>query len=166
MGGTPIPFNAFPYGGRHIPPSSPSLGDSHQQSTEKPTHNSLFGLGSQGPPSHSMSVGSTLFSWNKMFGSNTFSSVTFLTGGNPIFGQSTHSQGTIPAQGENLVGLWNLGQGSIPSSRILIWGNYFHNQWNPGHTTMPIPMGPTWGNPSQSPSNTMHAQQSMSYLGN
>jgi hypothetical protein len=31
---------------------------------------------------------------------------------------------------------------------------------------MPIPTGPTWGNPSQSPSNTMHAQQSMSYLGN
>jgi hypothetical protein len=31
---------------------------------------------------------------------------------------------------------------------------------------MPIPTGPAWGNPSQSPSNTMHAQQSMSYLGN
>jgi hypothetical protein len=31
---------------------------------------------------------------------------------------------------------------------------------------MPIPMGLAWGNPSQSPSNTMHAQQSMSYLGN
>jgi hypothetical protein len=31
---------------------------------------------------------------------------------------------------------------------------------------MPIPMGPAWGNPSQSPLNIMHAQQSMSYLGN
>jgi hypothetical protein len=31
---------------------------------------------------------------------------------------------------------------------------------------MPIPTGPAWGNPSQSPSNTMHVQQSMSYLGN
>jgi hypothetical protein len=31
---------------------------------------------------------------------------------------------------------------------------------------MPIPTGPAWGNPSQSPSNIMHAQQSMSYLGN
>jgi hypothetical protein len=31
---------------------------------------------------------------------------------------------------------------------------------------MPIPTGLAWGNPSQSPSNTMHAQQSMSYLGN
>ena len=30
MGGTPTPFNAFPYGGGHIPPSSPSLGGSHQ----------------------------------------------------------------------------------------------------------------------------------------
>jgi hypothetical protein len=57
MGGTPIPFNAFPYGVGHIPPSSPSLGGSHQQSAEQPTHNSLFGAGSQGPPSHSMSVG-------------------------------------------------------------------------------------------------------------
>jgi hypothetical protein len=26
MGGTSAPFNAFPYGGGHIPPSSPSLG--------------------------------------------------------------------------------------------------------------------------------------------
>jgi hypothetical protein len=31
---------------------------------------------------------------------------------------------------------------------------------------MPIPMGPTWSNPSQSPSNTMHAQPFMSYLAN
>jgi hypothetical protein len=65
MGGTPVPFNAFPYGGGHIPPSSPSLGGSHQQSVGQPTHNSLFGAGSQGPPSHSMPVGSTPFSWNK-----------------------------------------------------------------------------------------------------
>jgi hypothetical protein len=33
MGGTPTPFNAFPYGGGHIPPSSPSLSGSHQQTT-------------------------------------------------------------------------------------------------------------------------------------
>jgi hypothetical protein len=85
MGGTPIPFNAFPYGGGHIPPSSPSLGGSHQQSTRQPTHNSLFGVGSQGPPSHSMSIGLTLFSWNGTFGNNTFSSAAFPTGGNPIF---------------------------------------------------------------------------------
>jgi hypothetical protein len=31
---------------------------------------------------------------------------------------------------------------------------------------MPIPTGPTWGNPSQSPSNIMHAQPSLSSLGN
>jgi hypothetical protein len=30
MGGAPTPFNAFPYGGGHIPPLSPSLGGSHQ----------------------------------------------------------------------------------------------------------------------------------------
>jgi hypothetical protein len=166
MGGTLVPFNAFPYGGGHIPPSSPSLGGLHQQSTMQPTHNSLFGAGSQGPPSHSMLVGLTPFSWNITFGNNTFSSATFPTGGNPIFGQSTPVQGIIPAQGENLAGPWNSRQGSVPSSGMPIWGNSFQNQWNPKKNTMPIPMGPTWGNPSQSPSNTMHAQQSMSYLGN
>jgi hypothetical protein len=88
MGGTPTPFNAFPYGGVHIPPSSPSLGGSHQQSVEQPTHNNLFGA-SQGPPSHSMPVGLTLFSLNETFGNNTFSSVAFPIGGNLIFGQST-----------------------------------------------------------------------------
>ena len=30
LGGTPIPFNAFPYAGGHIPPSSPSLGGPHK----------------------------------------------------------------------------------------------------------------------------------------
>jgi hypothetical protein len=30
MGGTSAPYNAFPYGGGHIPPSSPSLGGAHQ----------------------------------------------------------------------------------------------------------------------------------------
>jgi hypothetical protein len=43
-----------------------------------------------------------------------------------------------------------------------IWGNSFHNQWNPEQSIMPIPTGPTWGNPSQSPSNVMHAKPSMS----
>jgi hypothetical protein len=33
LGGIPIPFNAFPYAGGHIPPSSPSLSGLHQQST-------------------------------------------------------------------------------------------------------------------------------------
>jgi hypothetical protein len=32
MGGTSTPFNTFPYGGGHIPPSSPSLSGTHQQS--------------------------------------------------------------------------------------------------------------------------------------
>ena len=31
---------------------------------------------------------------------------------------------------------------------------------------MPLPSGPAWGNPSQSPSNTMHAQHPMSFMGN
>jgi hypothetical protein len=89
FGGTPVPFNAFPYAGGHIPPLSPSLNGSHQQSAGQPTHNSLFGAGSQGPPSYNMPIGSTPFSWNITFGNNTFSSSAFSTGGNPIFGQST-----------------------------------------------------------------------------
>jgi hypothetical protein len=47
-----------------------------------------------------------------------------------------------------------------------IWGNYFHNQWNPRQGTMSIPMGSAWGNPSQSPLNVMNAQLSTSYFGN
>jgi hypothetical protein len=171
MGGTPSPFNTFPYRGGHIPPSSPSLGGLHQQSTGKPTHHSLFGAGSQGPPSHNMLVGLTPFSLIENFGNNAFSLATFPIGGNLSFGQSIPMQGTIPAQGENLrtsstSGPWNSWQGSVPSSKMMIWGNSFHNQWKPRKTTMPIPTRPTWDNPSQSPFNIMHAQPSMSYLGN
>ena len=62
LGGIHVPFNAFPYAGGHISPSSPSLGGLHQQSAGQPTHTSLFGAGSQGTPTHSMSVGLTPFS--------------------------------------------------------------------------------------------------------
>jgi hypothetical protein len=102
MGGTPAPFNTLPYGGGHIPPSSPSLSGSHQQSAGKPTHHSLFSAGSQGPPSRSMSIGSKSFSLIRTFGNNTFSSAAFPTGGNPSFGQPIPMQGTIPTQGANL----------------------------------------------------------------
>jgi hypothetical protein len=46
LGGIPVPFNAFPYAGGHISPSSPSLGGLHQQSTGQPAHTSSFGAGS------------------------------------------------------------------------------------------------------------------------
>jgi hypothetical protein len=171
MGGTPAPFNTFPYGGGHIPPSSPSLGGSHQQTAGQPVHHSLLGAGSQGPPSHSMSVGSTPFSLFGVFGSNALLLATFPTGGNPSFRQPIPMQGTIPAEGahpgtSSTAGIWNSWQGLVPTLGVLIWVNYFHNQWNPRQRTMPIPTGPTWSNPSQSPSNAMHAQPSMSYLGN
>jgi hypothetical protein len=61
MGGTPDPFNAFLYGAGDIPPSFPSLSGTHQQSIVLPTHHSLLGAGSQGPPSHNMSVVLTPF---------------------------------------------------------------------------------------------------------
>jgi hypothetical protein len=87
MGGTSAPFNAFPYKGVHIPPSSPSLSGTYQQSACPNTHHSSLGVGSQGPPSHNMSVGSTPFSLFGVFGNNTFLSVAFPTGGNPSYGQ-------------------------------------------------------------------------------
>jgi hypothetical protein len=88
MGGTSAPFNSFPYGGVHIPPSSPLLGGTHQPSVGLPVHHSLFGQGSQGPPSHNMPVGSTPFSLFGAFGNNAFSWNTFLTWGNPSLRQS------------------------------------------------------------------------------
>jgi hypothetical protein len=166
LGGIPIPFNAFPYVGGHISPSSPSLGGLHQQSTGQPAHTSSFGARSQGTPAHTMLVGSSSFVWNETFGNNTFASTAFSSGGTPIFGQSTPAQGTIPALGAHIARPWNSGQGSIPSSGILFWGNSFHNQWNPGQTSMPLPSRPAWGNPSQSPLNKMHAQHPMSFMGN
>jgi hypothetical protein len=100
-----------------------------------------------------MLVGSTPFSLFGAFGNNAFSSAAFSTGGNPDFGQSIPMQGTIPAQGAHpgnsfATRPWNYWQGSVPSSGMLIWGNYFHNQWNPGQSTMLIPTGLTWSNPS------------------
>jgi hypothetical protein len=132
LGGIPVPFNAFPYAGGHISPSSPSLGGLHQQFVGKPAHTSSFGAGSQGTPAQTLSVGSSPFVWNGTFGNNTFASTTFPSGGTPIFGQSTPAQGTIPALGAHIPGPWNSGQGSVPSSGMSFWGNSFHSQWNPG----------------------------------
>jgi hypothetical protein len=166
LGGIHVPFNAFPYVGGHISPSSPSLGGLHQQSAGQPAHMSLFGVGSQGTPAQTQPVGSSSFFWNGMFGNNTFTSTTFPSGGTPIFGQSTPAQGTIPALGAHIPGPWNLGQGSVPSFGMSFWGNSFHSQWNPKQTSMPLPTGLAWSNPSQSPSNTMNAQHPMPFMGN
>jgi len=78
MGGISAPFNAFPYGVGHIPPSSPSLGGTHQPSAKPLAHHGLFGAGSQGPPFHNMSIGSTPFSLFGVFGKNTFLSAASL----------------------------------------------------------------------------------------
>jgi hypothetical protein len=50
LGGIPVPFNAFPYAGGHIPPSSPSLRGLHQQSVGQPAQMSSLGAGHQGTP--------------------------------------------------------------------------------------------------------------------
>jgi hypothetical protein len=97
MGDTSAPYNAFPYGGGHIPPSSPSLGGAHQHSVRLNVNYSLFGVGSQGIPSYSMPVVSTPLSLFDMFGNNAFSSFFISAGGNPGYGQQNPMQGTIPA---------------------------------------------------------------------
>jgi hypothetical protein len=84
LGGIPVPFNAFPYGGGHISPSSPSLGGPHQQSVGQPTHTSSFGARSQGTPAQTQSVGSSPFVWNGTFGNNTFASTAAHLGAHPF----------------------------------------------------------------------------------
>jgi hypothetical protein len=121
MGGTSTPYNAIPYGGGHIPPSSPSLGGAPQQPVGPNMNYNLFGAGSLGPSSYTTLVGSMSFSLFGAFGNNAFSSAVISAGGNPGFGQQNPVQGTIPTQGENTrvfssQGLWNLWQGSVPSS--------------------------------------------------
>jgi hypothetical protein len=142
MGGTLAPYNSFPYGGVHIPPSSPSLGSAHQHSTRLNINYSSFGAGSQGLPSYRMSIGSTPFSLFNVFGNNTFLSFVVSTEGNPDYGQQNPVQGTIPAQGKNLgipssQGPWNPWQGSIPWSGMPTGGNPFHSQWNPRQGSTP-----------------------------
>jgi hypothetical protein len=166
LGGTHAPFNAFPYAGGHLPPSSPSLGGPHQQTAGQPAHTSSLGAASQGQPAQICPVGSSPFSWNGAVGNNTLTPSAFPPGGTPIFGQSNPAQGTIPALGANIPGPWNSGQGSNPATGMPFWGNAFHNQWNPGQAAMPLPTGPAWNNPSQSPQNMMNAQNPMSFMGN
>jgi hypothetical protein len=129
LGGIPVPFNDFPYAGGHIPPSSPSLGGSHQQSVGQPTHTSPFGARSQRTPAQTQPVGLSPFLWNGTFGNNTLASAAFPSGGTPVFGQFTPAQGTIPTLGAYIPGPWNSAQGSVPSSGMPFWGNSFHSQW-------------------------------------
>jgi hypothetical protein len=87
MGGTSAPYNAFPYGGGHIPPSSPFLSGAHQHSVGLNVNHTSFGPGIQGLPSYSMLVGSTPFSLFGVFGNNSFLSAAISVGGNPSYGQ-------------------------------------------------------------------------------
>jgi hypothetical protein len=171
MGGILAPYNAFPYGGGHIPPSFPSLGGAHQNFTGMNINYSSFGEGSQGIPIYRIPVGSTPFSLFNAFGNNTFLSASISTEGNPSYGQQNPMHGTIPAQGEkkgipSSQGPWNLWQGSIPLLGMLSRGNPFHNQWNPGQGSTPMPVRSAGGNPSQNPWNATQAQPFTSYYEN
>jgi hypothetical protein len=169
MGGTSTPFITFPYGGGHIPPSSPSLNDVPQHFVG-PNVN-LFGEGSQALPPYNMSVGSTHFSFFDVFGNNAFSLAVVSAGGNPSYGQPHPVQGTIPAQRAHLgihssQGIWNPWQGPVPLPGMPIKGNPFHTQWNLGQGPMPMPVESTGGNPSQNSWNAMQVQPFTYYYGN
>jgi hypothetical protein len=135
IGGTYAPFIIFPYGGGHIPPSSPSLTGVPQHSA-RPNIN-LFGAGSQALPPYNMSNGLTPFSFFGTFGNNAFSSAVFSTGGNPDYGQPHPVQGAhlgIPSS----QGSWNQWQGPVPLPGMSIRGNPFHTQWNPRKGPTPM----------------------------
>jgi hypothetical protein len=132
MGDTSTPYNSFPYGGGHIPLSSPSLGGTSQQPTWPNMNYNLFRAGSQGTYSSTTPVGSLSFSLFGAFGNNAFSSVVISTGGNLDFGSQNPMKGIIPTQGAHTSqGPWNLWQGSVPLSGMSTRGNPFHGQWNP-----------------------------------
>jgi hypothetical protein len=113
MGGTSSPYNYFPYGGGHIPPSSPLLSGGSQKPVWPTINCNLSGVGIQGPSYNSTQVGSLPFSLFNTFGNNAFCSASVSAGGNPGYGQQNPMQVTIPAQGENT---------GVPSSQ---------GPWNP-----------------------------------
>jgi hypothetical protein len=163
IGGTSTSYNVIPYGGGHIPPLSPSLSGAFQPPIGVSANYNLFGAGSLGPSSYTMSVGSMSFSLFSAFGNNSFSSAVVSAGGNPGFGQQNPVQGTIPTQGASTrvfssQGLWNPWQGSVPSQGMLDGGNPFHGQWNPGQGSIPMPSDRTGGNPFQNIWNTMQGE--------
>jgi len=77
--GTIAPSNAIPYGGGHIPPPSPSLSGTFQQTIGPNINYSLLSGGSFGPSSYMTPVGSILFSLFGVLENNTFSSSSFST---------------------------------------------------------------------------------------
>jgi hypothetical protein len=85
MGGTSSPYNAFPYGGGHIPPSSPSLGGASQQPAWPNMNYNSFGEGSQGPSSSTTLVGSLSFSLFDAFGNKCILISCHLGWGKPWF---------------------------------------------------------------------------------
>jgi hypothetical protein len=75
--GTIILFNAIPYSGVHIPPSSPFLGGYFQQPSRLNTNSILFSGGSHGPQSYINLVGFMHFSLFGAFRNNDFSLFMF-----------------------------------------------------------------------------------------
>jgi hypothetical protein len=128
MGSTLAPYNAFPYEGGHIPPSSPSFSSSHQHSVGSNVNYSSLGAGSQGLPSYRILVGSTLFSLFIPFSNNAFSLANISVGGNPGYGQQNPMQGIICAHGKT--------QEFIPRKDLGIHGNdhFPHQGCRPGAT--------------------------------
>jgi hypothetical protein len=70
--GTIVPFNSIPYGGGHIPHSSPSLDEAFQHPFETITNYNFFGGNTLGPLYYMTSVGSMSFSLFGSFGNKIF----------------------------------------------------------------------------------------------
>jgi hypothetical protein len=102
MGGTLVPYNDFPYGGGHIPPSFPSLGGACQHSVEPNVNYSSFGVGSKELPSYSIPVGSTSFSLFDAFGNNSLLSAVVSAVGNLGYGKKKSYAGYYSCTGGNL----------------------------------------------------------------
>jgi hypothetical protein len=103
-GGILAPYQVFPWGGGHIPPSSPFVGSGDfPSSIPNPTWGWGTSMGS-GSQSASMSSTSTLFTLYGGFGSNPFTSSVVSAGGNPFQGQFVPMQGHFSLQGTSLGG--------------------------------------------------------------
>jgi hypothetical protein len=125
MGISSISFQAIPWGGGHIPPSFPSIGNGYFTSSNP---NPFEGWGASTGATNMPST-STPFTLYGVFRSNHFPSSTISTGGNSFQAQ------------------WNPMQVSFPLQGMSLGGNPFLSQYNPMQGLFPLQGGLKRGNP-------------------
>jgi hypothetical protein len=157
--GTLVPFNAIPYGGGHIPPSSPSLGGAFQQPIGMNVNYRLFGEGILGPSSYTTLVGSMSFSLFNMFGNNMlFISFPSQLGETLVLGNKTlcrvlflhkgQVQEFSPLRGFGILGRDQFPHKGFRSGKPLPWS------MEPRQGSVPMPIKSAGGIPFQNPWNT------------